>query len=308
MRAAMRSRLPTIRKAHARESRTDAGEKAPAAVDYSNLKSLVQGVLACEPISFEPTGKVALRFRSPSQEVVVDPWTGGRIASWKVTGDELVHSKGVFGLMLDGFYYPPHSARFVTEPYEIVSQQRTPSGIRVVLRRRLEMEVNRLAGITVTKTLDVASNAPEIGVQTEITNTSGAEVEFSHRYHNMPVQLELKKGQNGWADMENHGRRARFERIFALQMYRYEPAPRDDVLLKGFPMDKERIIDRPRIVLGCEWQPVKVEMNLDAHKLAAVCFWDAGSQECATLEPIHQRVRLRPGETWGVRAILKASK
>ena len=180
---------------------------------------------------------------------------------------------------------------------QVIAQEATDVGIRVVLRRKLSDEVNDLAGLVLTKTWEISDGGARIELTSELANESNGALEFSHRYHNMPAHLELRPDQRGWADMSRGGEQARFERMFVKRLYEYEPAPDDDLVLRGFPMDKRELIDQPMVSLAADWLP-PVRLELDREKLLAIAFWDHGSQRCATLEPIHQRVRLDPGETW----------
>jgi len=226
--------------------------------------------------------------------------------SWRAGDDELVCWDGQWALMLDGFWYPEASAKIVLGPMQVIAQEATDAGIRVVLRRKLSDEVNDLAGLVLTKTWEVRDGGTHVELTSELANEAGRALEFSHRYHNMPAQLELRPGQHGWADMSRDGAQVRFQRMFVKRLFEYEPAPDDDLVLRGFPMDKRELIDEPVVSLGADWLP-GVRLELDPEKLLAIAFWDHGSQRCATLEPIHQRVRLEPSETWATGVTLAAA-
>jgi hypothetical protein len=302
MRSALEQRLPGIRKAFEREKGPAASRPKEESGDGSSWKTIEKQGLTCEPALLPTKGKTGLLLASPHQELLVDPAGGGRIISWQVKGRQYAHAEGVFGLMLDGFWYPRDSAIQITGPFRVLSQEATDCGIRVVLERKLGQEANRLEGLTVTKTIEVPFAMAAFRVQTRITNTTEWDKEFSHRYHNMPSPLELHAGKDGWADMTDQGKPVRFKRLFALQMFRYTPAPYDQQVLEASPMDKTRPISEPRLTLGCDWLPAVVRLELDPKNLLAVSFWDEGGLKCATTEPIHRRVVLKPGESWQTQA------
>jgi hypothetical protein len=54
--------------------------------------------------------------------------------------------------------------------------------------------------------------------------------------------------------------------------------------------------------VGCDWLPAAAQLELDPRNLLAVSFWDEGDLKCATMEPIHRRVVLKPGESWQTQA------
>ena len=63
-------------------------------------------------------------------------------------------------------------------------------------------------------------------------------------------------------------------------------------------MDRRRVIGDPWIALGANWLTSRLRLDMDKDTLADVVFWDSGGQACATLEQIHRRVTLKPGDTW----------
>ncbi len=306
MQTALDERLAAIQRAFEHEQELAAGreaKEAPEVVDYSGLKTVRSGDMVCRPLEVLDLAGPGISILTEDREVIIDPASGGRIVSWKTYDDELVCWDGQWSMMLDGFWYPEASAKVVVGPMQVIVQEATDQGIRVVLRRKLSDEVNDLAGLVLTKTWEIERDGMRIKLTSELTNETGGAVEFSHRYHNMPAHLELRQDQRGWAEMVRGGGPVRFERMFVKRLYEYEPAPDDELVLKGFPMDKRELIDEPVVVLDADWLP-GVQLRLDPDRLLAIAFWDHGSQRCATLEPIHQRVRLDPGETWSVGATL----
>ncbi len=308
MQAAMAQRLPAIQQAFSHEQELAAGredEDATEIVDYSGLKTVRAGEMTCGPLDVLDLNGPGISIRTEDREVIIDPAGGGRLVSWKAGEDELVCWDGQWAMLLDGFWYPEASAKVVVNPMQVIAQEATDTGIRVVLRRKLSEEVNDLAGLVLTKTWEIGDGGARIELTSELVNETGGALEFSHRYHNMPAHLELRPDQRGWADMRGEGEPVRFERMFVKRLYEYEPAPDDELVLRGFPMDKREMIGRAAVVLDADWLPA-MQFELDPDRLLAIAFWDHGSQRCATLEPIHQRVRLEPGETWSTSVTLTA--
>ncbi len=303
----IKSRLPTIQKAFDLEQKNKLQGKADgkdATMDDDQLVVLKKDGLQCGPARVESLHRNCLLFASSSQQLMVDPGNGGRVVSWKVKNAELVHQEKNLGLLLDGFWYPADSAAPITQPYEVVAQKESENGLAVTLSRKLQKEVKGLEGLTVRKTLTVSAKDAGFTVLTEIENTSNVEKEFAFRYHNMPAFLE-QGDTEGCVWMGSKEGRLAFKRDFICKMYRFA-AIADPLIDKAFEMSQMLTINSPVIKLEGGGLPVPLQVTFEKNRLYSLAFWDGGSQPCATLEPIFNRTRLKPGEIWKTQTEWKA--
>lgn len=308
MEEALRERLPALREVadgelmHARREREEEAEEA-AAPDYAQLAEVRQGAVSCGPASWPGLEHPAVAFRSPGQELVVDPAGGGRIVSWTVGGEELAYSSGPWGMMLTGFWWPG-GAVVLNRPFA-AAVERTDGGLRLALERRVGGEAPELRGVTVRLLYDVAADRPGFSLHTEIVCPGDRDIEFSHRTHNMPAAFLLERAGQGYALLETPAGPERYVRQFLKRVFRYAPAPADaslDRLLSDYRMDSWGTIARPSFVFGREGSDLRVRLDLDPGSLYAVVLWDGGAMECSTFEPMSQRIRLTPGESWSTEA------
>ena len=86
------------------------------AAGLGRLAEVRQGALVSAPVAVEGLAGPAVAFRSPSQEIVVDPSGGGRIVRWQVGGVPLAYSAGPWGLMVPAFWHP--RAVVLNRPFE----------------------------------------------------------------------------------------------------------------------------------------------------------------------------------------------
>jgi hypothetical protein len=249
-------------------------------------------------VAWEGIKTPCLRFQSAQQSLVVDPGTGGRIVSWKIGEFEAAHREDPFGLALDAFWQP---ALQVVKPYEVIAQEQTARGFKVVMRRVLANDGGPLAGLTLRKTVEAPAVGIGFKVTSEITNTTETgSVEFAYRWHNMPSFLEQGKGRAGWARMEKNGQAVTFMRRFMTKAYRRAAAA--DKGLDVVPTAPEDAITGNSVVFGCDRDPIQVRVDLRPQSLYSIVYWDEGGMPCATFEPVFARTVLKWGETWTAEA------
>lgn len=291
MEAAMRVRHKAIQEAYIQDDVPRASAK-PEKVDYSSLKSLNKDGLECKPVAWPGISTPCLSLRSSSQSIILDPGNGGRIVSWKVGDFELAQSmvEPPYGLLVDAFLYPNV---VVKEPYTIAVQEETGEGIKVTLQKTLGYEAGVLTGLTLRKTIEVPVKGAGFQVVTGITNTSGAsEVEFAYRSHNMPVFLEQREGQKGWACMDNKGTPVVFDRQGGKErIFRRAGAP--DMALDIMAVDPRDAIGSNVVEFGSDRSPVQLRVTLKGDLYS---IYYSGT----TFEPVFSRTTLKRGETWTV--------
>ena len=231
------------------------------------------------------------------------PSGGGRVVSWTVRGEELAYSSGPWGLMRTGFWWPG-DAVLLNRPFSAATE-RTDDGLRLVLERRIGDEIPELSGATVRKVYHVPAERPGFRLTTQIVCPGEREIEFSHRTHNMLAPFRLEHAGRGFALLETPDGPERYVRQFLKRAFRYAPVQADsslDRVLSGYRMDSVGAISRPSFVFGREGSDLRARLDLDPGSLYAVVFWDGGAMPCSTFEPMSQRIRLTPGESWSMEA------
>jgi hypothetical protein len=223
---------------------------------------------------------------------------GAMVRSWKINKREVVHQAEGNGLVKDAIWWPAKAAAQYTNPFKFISSEILPEKTVVIMERRLSRkEAKDLAGMTIKKTFVINNKSAEFTVTSLFINSTAGEMEFSHRYHNMPAYLELHKGKKGQAAMINEGTPSIFERKLIQKVYEFGNNG-DPKVLKAFRMDLRDKITSPKITFRCDWLPFDIETSVDGSKLSAICYWDSGKQSCATFEPIFIPVKLTTGEKW----------
>jgi len=302
MQAALEQRLPAIEKAMAFEKahaelRIRKESVAVTLPDYSNIRAMKAGELACTPVVPDRIGSRCIEFKSPTQTVLVDPAHGGRVASWRVGALEVVNQSEKLGLGVDAVWWPKKAAAFLNAAQRVVDQKGSADGLVVTLERKLGEEAKALKGMTLRKTIGVPVAGAGFTLTTELINTSEAEHEFSFRYHNTTSYLAFVGGEKGRATMSSDSGESVFERRFLKEFYRYGTTP-DARLEKAFTMENRKTISSHIVTFSCPWSAVKVRTIPDPEKLHAIIYWDSDQQECATFEPLFKVATLKPGETW----------
>ena len=287
--ATQATRRPAIQSAFA----TEKDERGMA--DFAKLFGRIQR-LRTDDIAVERTTNRALKrdtlcVTTPSQSLDVDVLGGGGVRSWIVGGTEFVSKDKACGLGLDALSHP---AKMLTGPMEFVSRDVRDGKARIVLRHPA---IDGLPGLELEKRFEIDVRSTAFRVRTVMRNGGDAAVEFSHRYHSMPVALERPDGVSGTATFD--GREpARFTRTFKRHMYLFDGAPADNLLTKAFDMGQTSTIEGTRVTFGAPWLPRSAVAELDGKALHSVVFWDSQEMTCATFEPIHSRVTLEPGTEW----------
>jgi hypothetical protein len=287
--AAQIGRLPEIRAAFAAEKR-ELG-LADFAKMFSKTGRLTEGGFVVERAGSGPLKRDTLRIRSRLHSLEVDVLGGGRITSWVVNGSELVSADKSSGLALDGLWHP---AKMLTGPMELVS--RKVHGDKAVLVLRMP-SIGGLAGLELEKTITVDRDSVSFGVDTCLRNVGEGTLQLSHRYHNMPVFLELRDGLSGTATFDG-SKPAVFRREYERHMFTVDGAPDDNLLTKAFDMGRRTPTDGRTVLFEAPWVPLRVSAQLPESDLHSVVFWDSQSMPCATFEPIHSRINLEPGQEW----------
>ena len=287
--AARSARLPAIQKAFAAE-KSEHG-MADFAKAFAKVGKLKRDGFQIKRGKNRQLKRDTLLVTTKAQTLDIDVLGGGRVRSWVVGRTELVSEDKACGLALDGFWHP---AKMLTGPMDFVSREVGDGKARLVLR---QPSVNGLPGLVLEKTLEIEGRAAAFAVRTVVRNTGEAPLEFSHRYHNMPVFLECRDGASGAATFGGVTP-ATFTRAFKRHMFTFEGATTDNLLTKAFDMAQTSTVSEAKVVFNAAWLPATATAELNGDALHSVVFWDSQSMKCATFEPIHARVTLQPGEQW----------
>ncbi len=277
--------------------------------DYSAVKADKDGALSCflQKAGGVPDAKVVVS--GPEAIVTIDPVAGAKIASWIVGGKELVSQEKDVGLGVDAFWWPVKAATRITAPYEFAVQSKDAGSLTFTFKRTLTDKDNHvLAGLTIVKTITVSAEGKNVELSTEIKNTTGNEVEFSFRYHNLCAYLQTVDGKNGTAVFQSEGKPFLFERLFMIRLFRCQ-VPADKDLEGAFKMDNIGIISSPEVLFESKAFPFKLsETIVNKDDLHCYVLWDGGKQLCATFEPVFKKVKLAPGASWSARSAWKVVK
>ena len=296
MQKLLKQRLPKIEKTIKWEKKYQAAQQAQAAKDnalpdYSNIKNMDNKGVSCRKVNN------TLEFTWKDNKVLIDPTVGGRIKSWKNGKTQLVSQEKKLGFCIDAFWWPSKAACQITNPYKVMKQNKTASGLSVTLERKLTAKDKHfLADCIITKTYDISPGS--IKVSTKISNTTGVEKELSFRWHNMPGLLEFRGTKGGSALLIDKGKDVIFKRIFARKMLRY--ANKRDADLEGlFKLEQAATISKPEVVFSSTWSSSKLTAEvLSAKELYGIVLWDAGKQKTTTFEPLFKKTVIAPGKSW----------
>ena len=287
--AGQAARHPAIQKAFAAEK--DERGMADFAKLFGRAKRVAGDGIVIERVRDRALKRDTLHVTAPSQFLDVDVLGGGRVRSWIVGKAELVSKDKASGLALDALWHP---AKMLTGPMELVSREVRDGKARIVLRHP---SIGGLPGLELEKTFEIDARSAAFRVRTVMRNGGDAALEFSHRYHNMPIALERPDGVSGTATFDGRDP-ARFTRTFKRHMFLLEGAHADNLLTKAFDMGQTSSITGTCVTFGAPWLPRPAVAELDGKALHSVVFWDSQSMPCATFEPIHSRVTLEPGAEW----------
>jgi hypothetical protein len=289
--AAQAARLDAIHEAFAAE-KVERG-MADFARILRRAKTRKQGGITVERVRDSALKRDTLRVKTRVHQLVIDVLAGARVRSWTVGGVELVSKDPASGLALDGFWHP---GKMLTGPMELAEHDVREGQARVTLRG---WGVGGLPGLELEKTFEIDGSSSAFTVRTRLRNAGEGALEFSHRYHNMPIFLECREGNSGMATFGDGGT-AVFTRQFKRHMFLFAGAAKDNLLTKAFDMAQTSNFSDSSVTFGAAWIPLQVRAELDGKALHSVVFWDSQAMPCATFEPIHARITLDPGEQWEV--------
>lgn len=301
MDATMAERLPTIGNAMAFEKEKAAKNVAGENVglpDYSKISGIKQGALSLAVEKAEPGSAVKVALNAPESRLVIDLAKGGRISSWKASERELVFQDKTMGLAVDAFWLPVGSGR-VTGPYEFESQDISDKAVSLRLKRVLtEKDNNKLAGMTLLKTITLSDSGRKLDISTEVINTTDAALTFSFRYHNMSAFVEILNACSGTAVMKDGEKEVTFKREFLLKMFKMRNVS-DPELEAATKLDNEFRIDSDKVVFESPNFPFKAVHSVSRpNELFGYAFWDAGNLACSTFESLFTKVTLPPRKSW----------
>ena len=289
--------LPAIKKAIVWETKyqkslDSSSAKANALPDYSKLKAISNKNVSCKVTKFD--NAPALKIFGKLGTAILAPAKGGMLMSWKNSGNELVGTE-IGGLCGDAFWWPRTavSVSVIQTPYKVVSQNKTVSGLNVVLERKLTLDDSKaLQGSVLRKTYDFNSNGT-FKVTTAIINATQSDIRFSYRRRSTSAFMGMVNGKRGKAQLGDKV----FERVFIQKLFRYAPDKEAD-LEKSFRMDSVMLSKSPSVIFSAPWIKVKAEFTAEKKKLYCFVFWDSGKQKFSTFEQVFRKTALAPGKTW----------
>lgn len=298
IKAEMKKRLPEIQKTLDWENKYQESSGLKMATDaklpdYSGMANMENNGVKCQVAKF--AGATALELSFGGEKAILAPAEGAMIKSWGRGMEKFVDgSEGHIGA--DAFWWPQSAVAvsFIKSPYEFVKQTKTDDGLQIEFKHELELEDSgSLKGVILRKTYDFNGKGG-FSITTTLSNTTGAEVEFSSRCHNVITFMGIVDQKRGLAVSGD----ARFERVFTQKLYRYAAKP-DPNLEKAFTMEASLVTSSPNVTFSAPWLKDQVEFSvLDKDKLHCFVFWDSGKQKFSTFEPIFGKVKLAPGQSW----------
>ena len=299
--AAMRRRKPAIRSDYAtsmRVIRDMARAKTGSAGDYSKLKPLKLGGLACRVGDVNGDGKPEVTFLRMKEELVIEPAKGGRVLHWKLDGFDAAYRLGpMLSLAVDATWAPAH---FIVGETRVLEHKVTPEGIVLKTERVIPKAARGcLPGIKVTRTLLVPRQPGAFRVTTKLTNTGRFVKEFAYRQASTPAFLTRTDKGEGWVRLWGEKGPFQFKRNFLKNAYHLAGQPRTK-RLDTYAMDVSRTVTEPRVRLGCPATPVEIEARVEPGKLYKLVFWDSGGQAASTVEFVCKDLKLKPKQSWSV--------
>ncbi len=278
----MKKRLSKICKAAAWEEKylqqTQSEEAADTpANDFKAVYELNNSGVSLKAV--QVAGKDYLQLSGKEYTALLDPTSGGRVASLKVKGKELVYSLG-FGAA--GFWAPKKVALNVDRGFKITEMAKESNGIRVELTRTLSSrDLSTMAGVRIVKSF--IFKAKGFTVKSSLTNNRASSVTFAYRFHNLPNHLSTVKGRVYFGSKS-------FARSQALKIARFGKAI--DLIDQAYKVKEFIPASVGEFLLRSSGLP-DLKVTLGGVKPYGVIFWDGGT--FSTMEPVFTPVKLDPG-------------
>lgn len=297
MRGIMEERKPRILAAYEQDLRRLASlTPQTAEAGDVEVEAMKVGALAAAAEDVTGDGVPEIVFRRPGETLAVDVARGGRVVQWKMSGVDLAFSEG-HGLAMDALWLPGY---MTSDPVDVESLEKRGNAIVLTTEFKLPKKAKEAAGLLLRREVIVPVEKEPWRVSTTILNPTDEAKTFSFRYANMPRFLTLPEGGEGYAVLTAPGGdQIRYTRKFMKEAFRMADKDRE-ADLDTYRMDAVHEIAGPDVTFGASWTKLEVKASVPAEDLYKIVFWDSGAQKCATAEWVFRKVKLGPGEEWGV--------